>query len=67
MQILLILACGAASSYQLVARLQNPLTSRATVLDCSDRQNGAVTPAPGPVPIPEAKLKPDVRPGKVSS
>lgn len=46
--------------------LQNPLTSRATVVDCSDRQNGAATPPPKPTPIPEPKLKPDVRPGKVS-
>ena len=50
-----------------VAALQNPLTSRATVVDCSDRQNGATTPALRPAPVPEAKLKPDVRPGKVSS
>ena len=44
--------------------MQNPLTSRATVVDYSDRQNGAA--APTPVPIPEPKLKPDVRPGKVT-
>lgn len=42
---------------------QNPLTSRATVVDCSDRQNGAQVPKP--IPIPEPKLKPDVRPGKI--
>lgn len=46
--------------------LQNPLTSRATVVDCSDRQNGAATPIPKPASIPQPKLKPDVRPGKVS-
>lgn len=49
-----------------LVHLQNPLTSRATVVDCSDRQNGAATPLPKPTPIPEPKLKPDVRPGKVS-
>ena len=46
-----------------MGNLQNPLTSRATVVDCSDRQNGAQVPKP--IPIPEPKLKPDVRPGKV--
>lgn len=49
-----------------LVHLQNPLTSRATVVDCSDRQSGAATPLPKPAPIPEPKLKPDVRPGKVS-
>ena len=45
--------------------MQNPLTSRATVIDCSDRQNGAQVPKA--VPVPEPKLKPDVRPGKVTA
>ncbi len=46
-----------------MANVQNPLTSRATVVDCSDRQNGAHVPKS--IPIPEPKLKPDARPGKV--
>lgn len=46
-----------------MANVQNPLTSRATVVDCSDRQNSAQVPKS--IPIPEPKLKPDVRPGKV--
>lgn len=46
-----------------VSQKLNPLTSRATVVDCSDRQNGAAPPAP--VPMPKPKLKPDVRPGKI--
>lgn len=50
----------------ILVHMQNPLTSRATVVDCSDRQNGAATPLPKPTPIPKPKLKPDVRPGKVS-
>ena len=44
--------------------LQNPLTSNATVVDLSNRQNGAEIPKPQP--IPEPRLKPDQRPGKVS-
>ncbi|KAL3144400.1 hypothetical protein ABBQ32_004152 [Trebouxia sp. C0010 RCD-2024] len=48
-----------------VVILQNDLTSRATVVDCSDRQNGATTPMPKPVSLSEPKLKTDVRPGKI--
>ena len=54
---------GPLNSSHIMGNLQNPLTSRATVVDCSDRRNGAQVPKP--IPIPEPKLKPDVRPGKV--
>lgn len=58
--------CPVVALVLILLHMQNPLTSRATVVDCSDRQNGAASPLPKPTPIPEPKLKPDVRPGKVS-
>ena len=56
-------AAGPSLQHKLL--LQNPLTSRATVVDMTNRQNGAMAPKPQAVPIPEPRLKPDQRPGKV--